>query len=533
MDFKTFAAVFGTVFLAELGDKTQLATVLFAAKGTVSLWTIFGAAAAALVLDVGDRRRGRSRGVAVSEPEIPILRGRHRLHRHRRVDALPSAMSRARCRSRAPNKSGDARLSEYAAAVNDYVARGLERGCNAAGAQPAEPSLEHLVPAALAAVREANSRGAYDELREQWPPAYEPFGPRLQRSGQSIPVLCILDDGSIVLRLGAPYESGRTVRIIGDRVVDLPHVGFFGRSPDLDLFAVARPEGVQIVRGWGGPQLAMCPWPTGCEDLPEGIRIPALKQPPLPERLIPFPDGQRVLLVSGDGVFVLTPERAHRLLPTTDMLIDAVEHDDKSLASDGLARSTDMAHGAVSRDGRRIVVGEQIGSHRIFDGELRLIGRVGTRSEYAHYALFSADERVLALNSCHFYNGVTIGVPMDEALVSEEEFVDSRLPTLQDGARVYSGVACNDEFIIGDAYGYLRAFSTAGDYRGQHFIGSTVQAMDLSRDGHTLVAATFAGFVSIIDPDAGVQAPHQIGNANYLETRRWLFWRDEPQPLIW
>lgn len=50
MDFKTFATVFGTVFLAELGDKTQLATVLFAAKGTVSPWTIFAAAATALVL---------------------------------------------------------------------------------------------------------------------------------------------------------------------------------------------------------------------------------------------------------------------------------------------------------------------------------------------------------------------------------------------------------------------------------------------------------------------------------------------------
>ena len=50
MDWKVFLTVFGTVFLAELGDKTQLATVLFASRGTVGLWTIFVAASLALVL---------------------------------------------------------------------------------------------------------------------------------------------------------------------------------------------------------------------------------------------------------------------------------------------------------------------------------------------------------------------------------------------------------------------------------------------------------------------------------------------------
>lgn len=50
MDLKTFAIIFGTVFLAELGDKTQLATVLFASRPTISLVTVFAGAALALVL---------------------------------------------------------------------------------------------------------------------------------------------------------------------------------------------------------------------------------------------------------------------------------------------------------------------------------------------------------------------------------------------------------------------------------------------------------------------------------------------------
>lgn len=49
MDIKIFATVFATVFLAELGDKTQLATLLFATDKEVSKWVVFAAASLALV----------------------------------------------------------------------------------------------------------------------------------------------------------------------------------------------------------------------------------------------------------------------------------------------------------------------------------------------------------------------------------------------------------------------------------------------------------------------------------------------------
>ena len=50
MDWKVFLTIFASVFVAELGDKTQLATMLFAADKEVSKYTVFIAASLALIM---------------------------------------------------------------------------------------------------------------------------------------------------------------------------------------------------------------------------------------------------------------------------------------------------------------------------------------------------------------------------------------------------------------------------------------------------------------------------------------------------
>ncbi len=50
MDIRVLLTVFATVFFAELGDKTQLATLLFAADKEVSKVAVFAGASLALIV---------------------------------------------------------------------------------------------------------------------------------------------------------------------------------------------------------------------------------------------------------------------------------------------------------------------------------------------------------------------------------------------------------------------------------------------------------------------------------------------------
>jgi WD40 repeat protein len=428
--------------------------------------------------------------------------------------------------------------ASYASALNAFIARGNQEGWDKVSSKD-EPkdTRQPLAEAVLDVVRRANATGDIDGLRDRFPPAHAPFMNLLEENGQGLPVVLLLDDGRIVARIGAPYEAGKVVMIDGLRVEPLaPDIITVGRSPQRTHFAVANSDGVTVHRGWDGPVTAVLKWPTGLEGIPAGFAVVPLQGPPVVTQLIPFDWGDKVLLVSPSGIFVLTLDAARRVLPTEAQMREHFEWLKKEYPDDEPAYDLDMDHGALSPDGKLIAAGHQSSTHLVFDAEtLEVVGDIGNLSEYPHYAVFSDDGSVIAFNSCHFYSGATIGIATDllPGLKTEPYEQDERIVMLEDGARVYAAVCRDGEFIIGDAGGYLHAFDKTGTFRWNHFIGSTISAIDVSRDGKQLVVATYAGFLSVIDLDTGSSDSHAIGSSTNRERRRWIFWKNEKTPLVW
>ncbi|QXH33876.1 hypothetical protein [Pseudomonas muyukensis] len=422
----------------------------------------------------------------------------------------------------------------HAEAVNQYVAQGRAHGWDDL-AQPPAPATGHLLEAWQAALLAINRPGVDEPqrqlFREAWPPAHQPLVPLLDAQAQWVGPLLLLEDGSLLARVGLPQDKGQVLRIDAHSVTPVIGISHFGRCPQRRYYALANAEGVRVTDGWGGPLVARLAWPHGLEGLPPGYPFEPLDLPPAPITLTPFPCGQRVLLVSDDGIFVLAASGATRLLPRQQAILDdllrGVDPDDIAL---GLA----MAHAALAPDGRLIALGEQYGRHLVLDDQLQPVAAIGPASECPHFALFNRRGDQLLLNACHRYQGASLGVRVADlpGLDTEPGSDHPRTPLLHQGARIHSGVARHGEYIVGDAHGYLRAFGEDGGEHWQHYLGSTISALDISADGRTLVAASHAGFISLIALDSG-RPQWQIGTGAHAEVRRWVCWKGFDAPLAW
>ncbi|GED15300.1 WD40 repeat domain-containing protein [Aneurinibacillus migulanus] len=415
---------------------------------------------------------------------------------------------------------------QYATAINAFVEKGMRDGWDSVEAEPQETRID-MAQEVLKVVRQANESGEITALRKYFPPSYGPLIELIREKGQAIRSVFYIDDNRTVFTVGASWEATTVYLLTRDRFEVLPNVSGVGRSSDGRIYALAYEDGIYTYDGWQGSQLQRFDWPTGLEGITGEWATEPMEDARSITELIPFPDRQRLLLVNATGVYVLSAEGTKRLHPD-----EATIQEWKEDLEEGEPLQIDMEHGAISRDGKWIAFGSQDSEHLILDAELNIHNVWYPESSYPHYALFSYDNHKVLFNACHFYNGVSIAVPLEQTDSYDTTNKDGSQFIVDDECRIYAGVSWGDVFIVGDAYGYIRAWSTTGEFRWRLFVGSTISGMDISPDGKILLVGTYGGMLHRIRLDMG-RDEYTIGTGDHSEERRWLIWKEEQQILAW
>lgn len=412
------------------------------------------------------------------------------------------------------NKKGE----EYAQAVDKMVEIGEKIGWeNWSGAEPVDER-SHLAENVLEKLREANKNKTVEQFRNEFPPAHVPFAEKHNENGQFIGDFCLIKKNKIAFMSGTAYQKRAGFILEDDRLQKLPeNITSIGKAVSGSCVAIATDEKISTYANWEGELISEFAYPWG-----EGFPI---------TQLIPFNDGKQVLLVTSEGIYLLSSDGSKLIHPVEDDTDDEWEP------------SISMEHAALSPENDFICAGDQGSQHRILDRNLAEINDLYPESSYPHFALFSKDGSQLIMNSCHFYNGVTIGVSMKDVVTmkdlkdQQERTVvkdqQDRIIFIDDECRVYSGISTKDYYILGDAFGYIRAFDFTGRKIWRHFLGSTISGLAISEDENILYVGSYSGILHKLHLGKGVRDSQTIGNGNHFEEFRMIFWKNEQQPLKW
>ena len=394
----------------------------------------------------------------------------------------------------------------YATEINAQLAFVEEHGLhNWKGEEPADNRNE-LALEVLSLLKKANKEGNIDTFRASYPPAHAPFINIIQEQGQNIENLCYINEDTVAFVIGSAYEKRKAYVLTNRHIEKLSDsIQAIGRSHQNNIYAIAKTNFITTYKNWQGKKIAE-------------FKLPPVAELPI-SQLIPFNDGLSVLLISSEGIYLLTTNGHSMIHPVPDP-------EDKDWSS-----YIDMEHAAVSYDNNLIAVGDQTSAHRILNREGGHIATIAPESSYPHYALFSKDGQQVLLNSCYLYNGTTISVPV--AGIPGYKTGVHRHTIIDKNCRVYAAVATSEHYIFGDAAGHIQAFDKEGKKCWHYFVGSTITSMALSEDEKTLWVASCSGMIHKLKLNEGQRDNHTIGNGNHYEEFRVIFWKNEPQPLVW
>lgn len=398
----------------------------------------------------------------------------------------------------------------YAQEINAMIEFGEKNGWeNWTGKEP-EDKREYLCEQLIRLLKRANVENEVESFRADFPPSYAPIIPLIKEQGQSIEQIHFISKDKIVFLTGTAYQKRQAYLLNNDEILKLDsNIHSIGKSKKNDIFAIAVDNKIIVSHGWEGK-------PANEFILKKSADLGITE-------LIPFNDGNKLLVITSEGIYLVSKAGEQLIHPLNE------ENEEDWTAN------IDMENATLSNDNSYIVVGDQCYDHRILDAEGNTLGSIGPQSSYPHFCLFSKDDSQLITNSCHFYNGVTIGVDSGKLNgINIEEYTENGdYKLIDEEMRIYSGLATRDYYIFGDAYGNIQAIDKNGNKLWRHFLGSTISGMTISDDEKTLWVGSFSGILHKLTLGKGHRDKHTIGNGNHYEEFRLLAWKNEPQMWKW
>lgn len=424
-------------------------------------------------------------------------------------------------------------VGDYVKETIELLDRGYTHGWENISDLPEDKS-HKIAEDVVSLLREANKNRTQIQFRKEFPTSHASFVPTLDDRCTTIDNICLLPDGRILMK------SGCLSLIENNIISDLPEFYDAKLCPNRRYLALSKKDCIEIYDGYEGPLKTSISLEREPGNLSKKI-LDGIERAPITtysKIYAVFPCGGKVLLGTDDAFYIFSATSCDLLYPTVLELNEYLEENTTELYD------LDMQHACISPDGEYIAMGHQCSDHYIFDSKLKLATTVSTASSYPHFSCFSKDGQLLALNSCHFYHGETIGV-LTASLKKGTQQGFSNIPYLEDTTfprgtrlledlyRVYAAVPYKEGFILGNAQGEIAYIDENSQRRWWYRIGSTVSAIDISKDEKTLIVSTYAGFLCILDLDSGTLDPYAITNAKIAEKQRWIFWRGEESPLLW
>ena len=414
-----------------------------------------------------------------------------------------------------------------------------------------------MAEAVLNEVIALNLAGRGNEARSKFDPAHTPFIPELEKGGRGLTCCAILGQEDYLIQQGTTYQEGTTWRIVGDKVHEVSDIATFAWSRNRLFFAVAYRDGSFAVgTHFGDPKAERIPAIPGSAFVPNDLPDDCSAKFAVPtnnhaySRISISDDGTKLLLCDEErGVMLLVRAKSEwqcRLLfPSFEL---GVEEQMREFweDDDDFTPFFDMIHAALSPDGRFVALGTQDDRHHLLslteDGQSSVFAHLGYLSEYPHNACFSNDSKSVALNSCHFYNGVTFASELDvvRGLTTEPYEQHALQCVLNDYLRVYasgylpSSMSGYKEgaFLLAGS-GFAACVAHDGKLIWELGFGSSAGAVDVCQSTGLVLIASYSGMLHILDPSQK-QSPAIFSGYNVpKEISRWVFWDRLENPIAW